>query len=134
MSCRVLNRTARVALVFRVWRAFLAVHIGLRRYPLPALVARLRIEPTEPSGRLDPLRLGRIVSRSLTIGRLRPRCLISALVLFRLLRQQGDAAQVVIGLPADPTGEQAHAWVEVAGVDVGPPPGGANHRELARYD
>ena len=29
--------------------------------------------------------------------------------------------------------KDAHAWVELAGVDVGPPPGRNGHVELARY-
>jgi len=41
---------------------------------------------------------------------------------------------VVIGLPQQPMSEAAHAWVEVAGIDVGPPPGRVNHLEIARYD
>jgi hypothetical protein len=66
------------------------------------------------------------------VGRHRPRCLINALVLFRLLREQGEAAILVIGLPEVATDERAHAWVEVDGRDVGPPPGGRGYRELAR--
>jgi len=117
-----------------VWQSFLGVEVGLRRYPLPQLVGRWQDGRREPIGRLDPQRLGRIVSRTLTIGGHRPRCMVAALVLFQLLRRQGDAAQVVIGLPQQPMSEAAHAWVEVAGIDVGPPPGRVNHLEIARYD
>jgi Transglutaminase-like superfamily len=62
-----------------------------------------------------------------------PRCLYNAIVLYGLLRRQGDGAQVVIGLPTAPVDKDAHAWVEVDGRDVGPPPGQAHHEELARY-
>ncbi len=44
-------------------------------------------------------------------------------MLYRLLREQGDAAELVIGLPKNPADKSAHAWVELDGVDVGPPPG-----------
>jgi hypothetical protein len=54
-------------------------------------------------------------------------------VLFRLLRAQGDPAELVIGLPHEPRDEEAHAWVEIQRVDVGPPPGKGSHEELARF-
>jgi hypothetical protein len=59
--------------------------------------------------------------------------LFSALVLYRLLRAQGDRAELVIGLPSDARTKDAHAWVELDGVDVGPPPGRSGHLELTRY-
>jgi hypothetical protein len=55
------------------------------------------------------------------------------MVLYRLLEGQGIDAELVIGLPREPRDKDAHAWVEVDGVDVGPPPGGSRHEELARY-
>ena len=83
--------------------------------------------------RRPPLRLANAVDRTLRLGRRRPTCLVSSLVLFRLLRAQGDAAELVIGLPASPRDKDAHAWVELEGTDVGPPPGRNGHVELARY-
>jgi hypothetical protein len=53
--------------------------------------------------------------------------------LFRLLHEQGDEAELVIGLPAAAATKDAHAWVEINGVDVGPPPGRGSHEVLARY-
>jgi hypothetical protein len=73
------------------------------------------------------------VDRTLRIGRRRPRCLINALVLFRLLRADGQPAELVIGLVADAPDHEAHAWVELDGVDVGPPPGSGRHIPMARY-
>jgi Transglutaminase-like superfamily len=58
--------------------------------------------------------------------------LINALVLYRLLREQGDPVELVIGLPEQAADERAHAWVELEGRDVGPPPGRAGHSEMAR--
>jgi hypothetical protein len=55
------------------------------------------------------------------------------MVLYRLLREQGDDVQLVIGLPLEPRDKDAHAWVEMDGHDVGPPPGRGKHVELARY-
>jgi hypothetical protein len=123
---------AKLRLGLRVWYWFVVVRLGLRRSPLPELVGRLgRAGAT--SRRLDPVRLGRAVAGALRVGRLDPRCLFTALVLYRLLRQQGDPAELVIGLPREPKDKDAHAWVELHGVDVGPPPGRGLHEELARY-
>jgi hypothetical protein len=58
---------------------------------------------------------------------------VSALVLFRLLRRQGDPAELVIGLPATAADQNAHAWIELDGRDVGPAPGRNGHVELARF-
>ena len=82
---------------------------------------------------VEPVRLGRIIFRLLRFRRKRARCLYTSLVLFRLLRQGGVAAELVIGLPREPRDKDGHAWIEIDGVDVGPPPGGSRHEELARY-
>jgi len=81
----------------------------------------------------DPRRLGRIVARVLHVGPWRARCLHTSMVLFRLLREQGDTAELVIGLPREPRDKDAHAWVEIDGSDIGPPPGRGRHEEIARY-
>ena len=73
------------------------------------------------------------MSRSLGLGPFRARCLFTSMVLFRMLRDQGDDAELVIGLPLEPKDKDAHAWVELGGRDVGPPPGRGRHEELARY-
>jgi hypothetical protein len=53
--------------------------------------------------------------------------------LYRLLRAQGDPAELVIGLTELPESPDAHAWIELDGRDIGPLPGRGHHRELARY-
>jgi len=73
------------------------------------------------------------VDRSLRLGPFRTRCLFGALVLYRLLREQGDPAELVIGLPEEARDQAAHAWVELGGFDLGPPPGRGTHTELARF-
>ncbi|MFN2556756.1 MAG: lasso peptide biosynthesis B2 protein [Nitriliruptorales bacterium] len=138
----------KVGLAAKIWYSFLVVSVGLRRLPLPKLVERLGRKGPAGSGpppsvprvgqasvrRLhEPAWLGQVVWKVLRVGRWRPRCLHTSLVLLRLLRQQGRPAELVIGLPPLPTSRDAHAWVEVEGADVGPPPGRAEHRELARY-
>lgn len=117
---------ARVCLdSWNVWR-------GLRRRRLPELVARLG-RPGRARRRVEARRLGRLVHRVMNLGPFRPRCLTMSLVLFRELRRQGTAAELVIGLPHRPTDHAAHAWVEVDGQVVGPPPGRLGHAEMARY-
>jgi Transglutaminase-like superfamily len=121
-------------LTARVWWLFFHVHYGLRKHPLPTLVERLRgTGSAEPRRWVHPVRLGHAVYRVLNVGGLRPRCLVMSLVLYRLVIDQGDQAELVIGLPERPAGHEAHAWVEIAGKSVGPPPGPSGHRELARY-
>ena len=71
--------------------------------------------------------------RALRVGGRRPTCLMSALVLTDLLRGQGQDAELVIGLPEDARDHRAHAWVELGGNDVGPPPGRGRHAPLARF-
>jgi hypothetical protein len=124
-------RTATIA-ARSVW-LFVLVWIRVRRDPLPDVITELaRVDHVRPP-RTGPIRLGRIVSRSLSIGRHQVRCLYTSLVLFRLLHEQGVDADIVIGLPREPKDKDAHAWIEIDGRDVGPPPGRAHHVELARY-
>jgi hypothetical protein len=123
---------AKAGLALRIWTLYPRVVVGLRREPLPSFVARLgavgwRRRP------LAPDRLARAVDRTLRIGRRQPRCLVSAVVLYRLLREQGDEAELVVGLPQTSADKEAHAWVELGGEDVGPPPGRGTHEELARF-
>lgn len=133
MSDSRLSLRAKTGLALRIWVLLARVVVGLRREPLPALVARLGSAPRARSDRLAPDRLSRAVDRSLRVGGRRPRCLVNALVLYRLLREQGDDAELVVGLPARPVDKDAHAWVELGGVDVGPPPGRSGHEQLARF-
>jgi transglutaminase-like putative cysteine protease len=116
-----------------VLRDLVAVRRALAAHPLPVAI--------EVTGRVqqsagDPWpvpRLRRAVDRCLLRRPLRARCLVRAMVLYRLLRRQGLPAQVVIGLAPSATSTDAHAWVEVEGRDVGPYPGRSGNDELARY-
>jgi Transglutaminase-like superfamily len=121
----------RIGLLGVVWRMATEVSIGLRRQALPELVTSLS---NKDGSRPRPIGLmSHAVSRGLRIGTWQPRCLVRALVLYRLLRAQGEPAVLVIGLADDRPSKEAHAWVEVNGRDVGPWPGAFGHRALARY-
>lgn len=132
MPRRRLTTAEKVRLATRIWLRFVQVSVQTRRKPLPAYVSGLARDSARLRAQHPPATVSRAVYRSLRLGSHRPRCLINALVLFRLLREQGDAAILVIGLPELATDERAHAWVELDGRDLGPPPGGAGYRELAR--
>jgi hypothetical protein len=128
-----LSLREKVTLALRVWMWFARVTVRVRRQPLPRLVAQLSaVGDGTPRRRYGPPTLARAVDRSLRVGTHRPRCLLNALVLYRLLREEGDPVELVIGLPEQAEDERAHAWVELDGRDVGPPPGQAGHLEMAR--
>lgn len=124
---------AKVGLALRVWRTYLRVRRAVRRNDLPAAVARLGAIRRASARRYPPAKLSRAVDRALAPLPDDPTCLVRSLVLFRLLREQGDEAEVVIGLPPHPTSHEAHAWVELDGRDVGPPPGRTGHTQMVRY-
>jgi hypothetical protein len=125
--------TWKISMFVRIWAWFLALSVLFRFLPLPRLVAWLSSASRFRRGDRAPTNLGRIVWRSLSIGGYQPRCLTAALVLYRLLTEQGESPELVIGLPGDAQDNRAHAWVEIDGADVGPPPGKQGHEELARY-
>jgi hypothetical protein len=130
---RVTALGGKVGLAAHIVRLALAVHLGTRRHPLPEFVASFADVPPTRRRHRHVRTLRRAVDRVLGTGPKPSRCLVRALVLFRLLREQGDEPALVIGLPHQPTGERAHAWVELGGVDVGPSPGSRGFVELARY-
>ena len=130
-----LSWVGKAALALRVWRTFAWVLVLLRTYDLPAVVERLQM-PTltdAKTRRHSPRRLSRAVSHSLRVGPWQPRCLTRSLVLYRLAREQGEPVELVIGLASEAVSTDAHAWVELAGHDIGPSPGRLGHRELVRY-
>jgi hypothetical protein len=125
--------TMKARLLLRIWRCFLSVMLRDPREPLPHFIARLGRAPLPRStDRVSPVRLRRAVLRALRLGPWRPTCLANALVLYRLLREQGDHAELVIGLPVEALTHEAHAWVELDGQDLGPFPGD-HHTPLARF-
>jgi hypothetical protein len=128
-----LNRLTKAHLWLRIVRWYLIVRVRTGREPLPKLAARIGDAGPARGHRIPPRQLAWAVDRTLHLGRRRPRCIFNALVLYRLLREQGDAAELVIGLPKNPADKSAHAWVELDGVDVGPPPGQNGHEQMARF-
>jgi len=128
-----LGTGAKLRLAAVTWLEYVRVIARFRGVSLPDLVRALESPDGGRLAPLEPRRLGKLVHRFLNQGPFRPRCLTMSLVLFRLLVRQGTTAQLVVGLPPEPTDTDAHAWVEVDGRDVGPPPGRMGHEEMARY-
>jgi hypothetical protein len=126
--------THRLRLVGRIWWRYMVVKAHLaREEPLSDTIAALRSRrPANPIAQ-EPIQLGRSVERALTLGRLQPRCLTLALIHMTLLDDNGVPGQLVIGLPDRARSPRAHAWIELDGVDIGPPPGRHGHQEMVRY-
>lgn len=104
-----------------------------RRKPLADTIETLRSRPPASPIDQEPRQLGRSVVKALRVGRMQPRCLTLALIHMSLLNDNGTPGQLVIGLPDAARSPRAHAWIEVDGVDIGPPPGRHGHQELVRY-
>jgi hypothetical protein len=119
-------------ILLRIWRCFLSIMLRNPREPLPQFIGRLGRVAARSGTRIPPRRLRGAILRALHFGPWRPTCLANALVLYRLLREQGDQAELVIGLPIEALTHRAHAWVELDGQDLGPFPG-AHHTALARF-
>lgn len=122
----------KAAIAARIWSSALLVSAMLRTHTVADVVERLG-RSRRSAAVVPPARLSRAVDRTLQVGPWQPRCLIRSLVLYRLLAAQGERPHLVIGLPVDAIDHTAHAWVELAGRDVGPAPGRGGHVELARY-
>lgn len=129
-----LSASTKAALAALTWLEYVRVVSGVRRMALPELVRRLETAAHRHSlSPLDPVRLGKLVAKVLNRGPVRPRCLTLSLVFFRMLVRQGTKSELVIGLPPSPSSHEAHAWIEVEGRVVGPPPGRLGHEEMVRY-
>jgi hypothetical protein len=124
--------TTKLHLLGRIWWCFLQVMFRDPKEPLPEFITRFGDAGGRRANRVPPVRLRRAILRVLRIGPWRPTCLVNALVLYRLLREQGDEAQLVIGLPVEALNHEAHAWIELDGMDLGPFPGN-HHTPLARF-
>jgi len=127
-----LTFTQKVQLLLRVWITYLQVS-ARRNRPLPAQVQALTRKHGPKATHIPVAKVRRAIHLGLRAGKLTPRCLPNALVMFRILHEQGDDPVLVIGLPRVAENHIAHAWVELDGQDVGPPPGRGDHTELARF-
>ena len=125
-SAAPLRPAARVALALEIVAAYGVASWTLRRRGLRDALATLRAGPQ--SAPLAPpanpvavgRRLGRAVRRTLGALPADSRCLMSSLVLTRLLAKRGIESELVISVqPGDRFG--AHAWLEHHGAALLPP-------------
>ena len=124
----------RAALLAEMWQVYRRTRVLLRSADLPAAVRELgRLPTARRAPDVDPVWLGRTTWRRLRWPGGGPVCLDRALVQFAMLSRRGLRPELVIGLPRSASDKDAHAWVEIDQVDVGPPPGGSGHLPLARY-
>ncbi len=96
----------------------LRVEVGLRRRPLPDLVATLGGHAT-PAAALrvhDVGRLARFAALPYRVLPFRATCLRESLVLVGLFRRRGIDAALRLGVQRSGAAIGAHAWVEVPGV------------------
>jgi hypothetical protein len=124
--------SSKVALALRIWWLAGVAWWKMRTEPLPGLVKQWSF-PDAGTGNRSPLKLRRIVDRVLILGGWRPRCIIRAMVLYRLVAETGLEPELVIGLPLESNSKDTHAWVEINGHDLGPWPGRGNHHAMARF-
>ena len=100
------------------------------RRPLGRLVEKDCADGVEPdrsdltsADRSTVVAVAWAVTRAARYGLFRPRCLVRALAIQRMLRRHGIVAgQINIGVRTRDGAFQAHAWVEVGGVVVGDTP------------
>jgi hypothetical protein len=124
-----------MCLVLEVLLAYPGLLRLVRTNDLEAMVAHAR-RPSKPPVRLTAAearetseRLGFVVGRVLALLPTDKRCLISSLVLVRLLSRRGIEGRLVIGASTDKD-FAAHAWVEHEGQEVLPAGGYAKLVEL----
>jgi hypothetical protein len=91
------------------------VRWAIRRHPLPRAVELVRAAPRPPAvGSYDVRRLARAVRRTLEWLPVDSSCLLSSLVLLRMLATRGVRGSLVIAVrPGAELGLDAHAWVEL---------------------
>ena len=115
---RGLPRRDRVVVV-RAWCLLFLASPGLRLFGFGRMQAVLCAAADKPAGRehlAEAEAVALAVHRAAAWHPVRPNCLARSLVLLRLLRLRGLAAEIRIGVAKPGETLAAHAWVEHAGV------------------
>lgn len=132
-AAKPLGGPARATLALEIVAAYGRARWALQRRGLRDALRSLRSRPAG-SAALDPddalavgRRLGRAVRRTLAVLPADSRCLMTSLVLTRLLATRGIDSQLVISVsPGEKFG--AHAWLEHQGAPLLPPDGDESAR------
>lgn len=123
-EARRLSRSERRELV-RAWAELPAVWLGLRLLPPRRLLRTSGGSPGTTTGSscdaADGRRAARLVNAAARLNPFPHTCLTRSIVLARLLRRRGAAAEIRIGVLRDGN-SLAHAWVEVDGEAVNDTP------------
>lgn len=123
----------KIVLAIRIWALAGLAWWRMKREPLPELVMSWSTTSTTSDSR-SPHRVSHVVDRVLSIGRWQPRCIIRALIVYRLVSERGYKPNLVIGMPIESDTKDTHAWVELAGKDMGPWPGRGDLESLVAFD
>ena len=106
-------------LLARAWCLLFLASPGLRVFGFRRTRAALEAKADRPAGREDVTEARSIAlaaRRAAAWHPLRPNCLARSLVLVRLLRLRGLAADLRIGVAKPGEALAAHAWIEHGGV------------------
>jgi len=121
-----LSVPTRIRLVAEILTSYCSARWWLLKLDFPQAVAAARgVAPDSPVALTDAelsstgLRLGNAVQRTLRPLPVDSRCLVTALVLTRLLARRGIDSSFVLGVRSRPR-FAAHAWVERGGVALLP--------------
>jgi Transglutaminase-like superfamily len=121
-----LNAVQRIRVAVEVVSTYCSARWWLLRLSFPDAVAAARdVMPdsrpilTDDESRAVGVRLGNAVQRTLRVLPVDSRCLVTALVLTRMLARRGIDSSFVLGVRAKPR-FAAHAWVERGGVALLP--------------
>ena len=116
----------RIRIAREIVASYCAARWWILRLSFPEAVAAARdVQPSArislPDGELDAagIRLGNAVQRTLRALPVDSRCLVTALVLTRMLARRGIDNTFVLGVRSQPR-FGAHAWVEHGGVALLP--------------
>ena len=123
----------KISVGLQVWLLAVIAWWRMKRVPLPDLMVSWS-SATPVTDARQPEDLSRIVDRVLRVGGWEPRCIVRAMVLYRLLVQRGNEPALVIGLPNEARSKDTHAWVELDGRDLGPRPGRGQLVTFATFD
>jgi hypothetical protein len=89
-----------------------SIELGLRVLPLDALLRRIGGPAPRPQADVDPRRAALLIDRLGAIYPLNATCLKKSLVLLRVLRRRGYAAELRLGVRRVDGAFASHAWVE----------------------
>jgi hypothetical protein len=119
MASAPLSLRRRLSLAAEILRAYAAARHELRRGELRDAVEVLRRTDGVIAPEVAPRRLAQAVTRTLRLVPFDTRCLMTSLVVTKLLARRGVPAVFVLGVSPAPD-FAAHAWVECDGWPILP--------------